>query len=1041
VDGKQGVLKNIDSSEIADFDGTDRDKLFLLCDEDDFDPEHEEDYYYVCSKCRQIWYYDDDQPCDCESECANLIREVVPSYSVGSKLCTCHRCGQANNKFGIVRDFYLGTEAATAALASSLFETIPEPSIQNNQNEFHPVKQFLMFSDSRTSASYAAVNLQEGHHNLLMHRLQVDIFNSNEDDRIGFDKFYRMLSWRNLQGFVDSDDHCFDEQSKMEAGAALLQEAVNSSSSKSLEYMGVYRYEYGFRESIGQLDAKESYALLNTIIKLMRERGAVSHGDDIGDWDPEHKYVHGSGFLSLDMPTQGPEPPKKKKNNGESSRKSMPLFRGRLLKYIDIVATGKRDEIEAAIKRSGCFVTKNGDYSVDLSKLIIVKSDKLFECTVCRKHFPFSVRNICPICFSELVEIDPPIYRSDDVYAFMYRNMPMDRLEVREHTAQLSKEKATSYQNDFVNQKINTLSCSTTFEMGVDIGSLSYVFMRNVPPSPSNYAQRSGRAGRSDTSSAFILTFCRGISHDSHYFNHPESIIAGDIQAPHINILNPKIVVRHIFATAISFFWKKQGMSPKHFIDMSEDEYVDDFCNYLYSEHKDLDAFLSDIVPKDLLTYHSFELSLDLANHGWIETLIGKTNGRLALLIQEYKRDIQSMEEEMGRLSINKEFKSAESYNRSIKSMRNEDTLFMLSRGNVIPRYGFPIDTIGLTSPRFFVKESDFDLQRDMLRAIAEFAPGCCVVADGKIIESTHMKRMSNETDDSLYHSEDKYQYIVCKNCGTISYKLVGSLDSSDSSIECLSCHGNEGKPGFLIVPRLGFTYSKRPVRATVNKPRRPRGVSVYFSKRGNPMADLLFSTGPYSGMITICIDSEMMAVTNDRYKICERCGYGYIADIKPNSRHIDRFKNDCQGKLRSVRFAYPFLTDIAIIRFDLLCDDNSAKSVLYAIIEGLCREFEIERSEVDGCLITSDGSHEYIIFDKTPGGSGYVRAITSDSIIHILNRALEVCENCDCGGKEGDGSCYRCLRNYYNQKDHEVIRRGAAISYIRRLLGRIDAR
>ena len=83
-------------------------------------------------------------------------------------------------------------------------------------------------------------------------------------------------------------------------------------------------------------------------------------------------------------------------------------------------------------------------------------------------------------------------------YARLYSSSHSEPLYIKEHTAQLAKDQQTRYQEAFVQKKINALSCSTTFEMGVDVGSLETVYMRDVPPSPSNYVQRAGRAGRAN---------------------------------------------------------------------------------------------------------------------------------------------------------------------------------------------------------------------------------------------------------------------------------------------------------------------------------------------------------------------------------------------------------------------------------------------------------------------------------------------------------------------------------------------------------------
>ena len=127
----------------------------------------------------------------------------------------------------------------------------------------------------------------------------------------------------------------------------------------------------------------------------------------------------------------------------------------------------------------------------------------------------------------------------------------------REHTAQLSSKTAGEYQKDFEEGKINVLSCSTTFEMGVDVGELEATFQRNVPPETANYIQRAGRAGRRTSSAAFSVTFSRRTSHDMTFYHDPAQIIAGKIKPPILEIDNEKIAERHLNSIIISWFFKK----------------------------------------------------------------------------------------------------------------------------------------------------------------------------------------------------------------------------------------------------------------------------------------------------------------------------------------------------------------------------------------------------------------------------------------------------------------------------------------------------
>ena len=140
--------------------------------------------------------------------------------------------------------------------------------------------------------------------------------------------------------------------------------------------------------------------------------------------------------------------------------------------------------------------------------------------------------------------------RVNPFFVDFYRGAVRDAalLEAREHTAQVLAHKRAEREEAFRDASLPILYCSPTMELGVDIKDLSVVHMRNVPPTPANYAQRSGRAGRSGHPAA-VVTYCSAVSpHDQYYFRRPDKMVAGKVATPRIELANEDLVRAHVHA-------------------------------------------------------------------------------------------------------------------------------------------------------------------------------------------------------------------------------------------------------------------------------------------------------------------------------------------------------------------------------------------------------------------------------------------------------------------------------------------------------------
>src|SRR5262249_51426263 len=228
----------------------------------------------------------------------------------------------------------------------------------------------------------------------------------------------------------------------------------------------------------------------------------------------------------------------------------------------------------------------------------------VYRCDTCATVTVFPVNDVCPISrCSGTVTRYPSKERQRSHYYNLFKSMDPIPLAVSEHTAQLTRKKAFEAQQDFISGKVNLLSCTTTFELGVDVGDLQAVFMRNMPPSPGNYAQRAGRAGRRADNAAVVVSFAQRRTHDLAYFENWQRMVRGAVRPPSIRLNNLKIMRRHVHAEAMAAYF---NANPEVFADRLESLFdpssnrSDELKGYLARHPEYLRARLERIVPRAL---------------------------------------------------------------------------------------------------------------------------------------------------------------------------------------------------------------------------------------------------------------------------------------------------------------------------------------------------------------------------------------------------------------------------------------------------------
>ena len=1032
----------------------------------------ETDPYYLCPQCGKLTKIGILDPEYCEHEKSNFVIVQKVKLNKDSRLTKCLACENTSSK-QVVRTFYAGHEAVSSIVSTALFEALPSYKVIYNKINtgvsgfgkksevkkqlVRESKQFLTFSDSRQAAAFFATYLKTTYQSILYRRVLVECLSKSVESPITFDMFVKNVSATFKKYNIQAIDHT------TEAVKAILREMTDNEVDYSLHKLGLISFRLGDEFYIDyshddsdsglnitlkpeQVKSIFEYFVLNMLANSSIE---TSYSLTEEDYDyftfegkrPNFSFSDSSKYIKSFIPTREKGKNKRydfihrllEKEYPEISRDSvihiMKAFWDHMIS-MDIFVRSSRDQLEC--------------YRVNTNKIFIEYPREIYKCSKCNNILPYNIMDCCPSlnCDGVLKKYDLHNEYKANHYYRLYNDLEIRDLRVEEHTAQLSKEKAYDFQRKFVSKEIDILSCSTTFEMGVDVGTLETVFMRNVPPSPANYAQRAGRAGRSKLAAAYALTMCNRSSHDFTYFRRPVDMIKGRIRPPRFNILNEKIAIRHIYATALASFWLKY---PDYFDDaevMVEKNGVEEFKKYLETQPEHLRVSLMKFLPEVLQP----EFGID--EFKWVDRLYGN-EGTMTLGVNEYLEIIQLLEE--GRKKALESGKMSDSYLRRMNTYRREDVLSFLSKRNVLPKYGFPVDTVELSINNLNNPSLGIELQRDLSVAISEFAPDSEIIANGKMLKSRYIKKIRSLDWKQFAHKE-------CQNCKTLN--IIPYIDE-EYTIEhlknCRACQSElSGSYGIFIEPSFGFIADPNSGKpAGTKKPETTTRTEVgYVGSREN-LEFMKFEIGNSIVSLGFSTKDKMAVLNKSTFHICHVCGYGEVEDFNTQNgmnllkEHQMPSGLKCANKyLQRRNIGYQFETDVVILSFEYpdVAYYEEALSILYGIVEGVCKILNIEKNDVSGCLnyhyndYTHRGNYDFVLYDNTPGGSGYVKQIKDSNLMEtILRESLKVVNNCDCGGDDLDSSCYGCLRSYQNQRYHDLLKRKYVVNFFERMFDQIE--
>ena len=1071
---------------------------------------------------RQIIYFDPKTGQPTEEDAAGAVAfenvELQEDADDGRRYMNrCKACNYRSSRFlEPITTVRPGDEAMAAVAAQSILEAMPERNFGDNP----PMggRNLLVFSDNRQDAAFFApyferTSREQALRSAILRTVEsngeIDVDNlvsavRNELRKDGL-RLYR-------PGVLPEIEDGTNESQRLKAlvvaelttlGRGRL--GLEGFGLLGVNYHSLDRVIFAVEKALPSKLKPYSEAYSRYLLKMVREYRAVSdQGSGMIDLGDESIWTRIAAQQSRCFTREKNSrakvamnlvPAASRQNRFTSLLKKMAAFTGEKLddnQVLDVLtAFWKAMESPRSVAaRHG--VGRGLKFGRDIT-VIPGKDVRLYQCVTCGSRTQFDTAGVCQSmgCKGTLREItveERAELFEQNHYVARYHEHPTMGI-AREHTAAIADEIRSMIEEQFKIGEVNLLSCTTTMEMGIDLGDLESVLCKNVPPSIASYQQRAGRAGRRAQVAPIVLTTSRSGRYDSAIFENFEEYLSAQPRVPYLSLDNAGFFQRHQLSMLLAKFlehrladYQRSGSPQLRDVfssALTADErkaFDEDFDIWLAGADDPVAAAaaLGQRLPPQYTDIALDENGCRKELRARMKQFADSVWGRWTIM----QTGIDDLEEER-KLLDKSDSNSFTRIGRAQEALRTQQRLYIgqfmidqLSRRAVIPTYSFPVHSVSLevlNSTGQTADTSILELDRDGAIGISEYAPGSEVVAGGRVWISDGISKRSKFTGDDAFI--EKARYRVCESCRfpqITTQRVNPEKHCSQCGTQFISTNRTRTfiKPhGFLTSVRdgQGRDPGASRIRSTVSEEALlltevpiscyaptdvPEVLTFHAPGSNRPDEELgriiSVNKGRHGGGFAWCPNCEhaVPAIAGGPKKAWQQ---SMALEPHTNPRTGRDCRYDPSFDIWPIDLAHVFETDVRAILFQGVprdCDGNLVTSstkldrtLQESLRLGAAELLETDARDLRAIIQRLDGHIVVVLFDTVSGGAGYSTRLTQEEGFRAIDLLLAARKILSCKNPDCVTSCTRCLNDYSNQRFWSDFERRPALAWIEAIL------